>query len=113
MCRLLLLFVVCCCVMCVVCCCVMFVVCCLLCGVCCVLCVRACAHAICASWREFECAGVCVCVCLCVCVNGLTTEAIPPVFQTCTLQNHKNHQNVVERGTIPKFYIVQELFLFC
>ena len=57
--------------------------------------------------------GVCVCVCLCVSVNGLTIEAIPTVFQTCTLQNHKNHQNFFERGTLPKFYIVQELFLFC
>ena len=60
------------------------------------------------------CVCACVCgVCVCVCVNGLTIEAIPPVFQTCTLQNHKNHQNFFERGTLPKFYIVQELFLFC
>ena len=59
--------------------------------------------------------GVCVCMCVCVfvCVNGLTIEAIPPVFQTCTLQNHKITKNFFERGTLPKFYIVQELFLFC
>ena len=63
---------------------------------------------------------VCVCLCLCVsvlvvcvCVNGLTIEASPPAFQTCTLQIHKNHQNFFERGTLPKFYIVQELFLVC
>ena len=59
--------------------------------------------------------GVCVgvFVCVFVCVNGLTIEAIPPVFQTCTLQNHKITKNFFERGTLPKFYIVQELFLFC
>ena len=76
-------------------------------GVCLWLCVCACV-------LVCLCACVLVCVwCVCLCVNGLTIEAIPPVFQTCTLQNHKITKNFFERGTLPKFYIVQELFLFC
>ena len=66
------------------------------CGVCVVLLVCDLCGAVvlwfCGSVVLCLCVSVFVCVCVlvvCVCVNGLTIEAIPPGFHTCTLQNHK------------------------
>ena len=77
---------------------------------CVIVCVCVC---VCVCLCACVCVCVCVFVCVFVCVNGPTIKAIPPVFQTCTLQTHKITKNLFERGTLPTFYIVQELALFC